>query len=116
MLMWLSGPAALQAEQLSASTLLDEVKTLLATFLPASHPLLHPISVHTTKWGTGPSTRGSYSYVNSRLSEDAHSVLAEPAGRVLFAGEATHDTHFSTVHGAIETGRREAEKIITMQG
>ena len=43
-------------------------------------------------------------------------VLAEPVGRVLFAGEATHDTHFSTVHGAIETGRREAERILAMQG
>ncbi|PSN36046.1 Peroxisomal N(1)-acetyl-spermine/spermidine oxidase [Blattella germanica] len=33
---------------------------------------------------------------------------------LLFAGEATHSTHFSTVHGAIETGWREAERIIKL--
>ena len=40
--------------------------------------------------------------------------MAEPAmgGRLLFAGEATHPRHFSTVHGAIETGWREADRII----
>ena len=29
-----------------------------------------------------------------------------------FAGEATNPSHFSTVHGAIESGWREAENII----
>lgn len=31
-----------------------------------------------------------------------------------FAGEATHSTHYSTVHGAIETGWREANRIISL--
>lgn len=31
---------------------------------------------------------------------------------VLFAGEATHPHHYSTVHGALETGRREAHNIL----
>lgn len=30
---------------------------------------------------------------------------------LLFAGEATHEHFFSTVHGAIETGWREADRI-----
>lgn len=43
--------------------------------------------------------------------------LAEPLlvnGKpiVLFAGEATHSHFYSTVHGAIESGFREAERII----
>ena len=40
--------------------------------------------------------------------------MAEPAmgGQLLFAGEATHSQYFSTVHGAIESGTREAERII----
>jgi spermine oxidase len=33
-------------------------------------------------------------------------------GRVLFAGEATNEKHFGTVHGAIESGWREADRII----
>lgn len=31
---------------------------------------------------------------------------------ILFAGEATNPRHFSAVHGAIETGWREADRLI----
>ena len=39
-------------------------------------------------------------------------VLAIPlaGGRLLLAGEATHRMYFGTVHGALETGAREAER------
>lgn len=46
--------------------------------------------------------------------------LAEPikdsngVPRLLFAGEATNSIHFSTVHGAIETGWREADRLIAI--
>lgn len=49
-------------------------------------------------------------------AKQAH--LAKPVSRhtegppvLLFAGEATHDHYYSTVHGAIETGWREAHRI-----
>ena len=112
LLMWLSGPAALQAEQLSAPSLLGEVKTLLARFLPISHPLLVPISAYTTKWGTGVHTKGSYSYTSTTMQPNSRDLLAQPVERLLFAGEATHSSHYSTVHGAMETGRREADRIL----
>ena len=37
-------------------------------------------------------------------------VASKP--RILFAGEATHPTSWSTVHGARGTGIREAERLI----
>lgn len=33
---------------------------------------------------------------------------------ILFAGEATNPHHFSTVHGAIESGWREADRLIQL--
>ncbi len=68
-----------------------------------------------TRWNSNSLTRGSYSYPTvSSVNMDAYSVMYEPAmgGRLLFAGEATHPNFFSTVHGAIESGYREAERII----
>lgn len=40
-------------------------------------------------------------------------VLRDNGTAVLqFAGEATNQVHYATVHGAIETGWREAQRII----
>lgn len=35
---------------------------------------------------------------------------------VQFAGEATHDKYFATVHGAVESGYREADRLIQVYG
>jgi spermine oxidase len=42
--------------------------------------------------------------------------LTDVSGKpvVLFAGEASNPVHYSTVHGAIETGRREALRLIDL--
>jgi polyamine oxidase len=40
-------------------------------------------------------------------------ALAEPVSeRLLFAGEATHEEFFATVHGAYMSGIREAKRIL----
>lgn len=75
-------------------------------------------NVKTSRWKTDDQFLGTYSY----QSEDDSSItlLAEPLcdsnGRlkVLFAGEATHEYFFSTVHGAIESGLREAKRLIDL--
>lgn len=75
-----------------------------------------------SKWGSNPHFQGSYSYYS--LKTDAVRVttdkLAEPVedhnGKPLiqFAGEATNTHYYSTVHGAVETGWREAQRIIDL--
>jgi len=35
--------------------------------------------------------------------------------KVLFAGEATTDPYYSTVHGALDSGAREAMRIIKLK-
>lgn len=39
------------------------------------------------------------------------STVLQPV--VLFAGEATHSKYYSTMHGALMTGQREAERLVT---
>ncbi|KAB5511135.1 hypothetical protein DKX38_030198 [Salix brachista] len=78
-----------------------------------------------TKWGNDPLFLGSYSYVAVGSSGDDLDILAEPLPRIgtvesatspplqiLFAGEATHTTHYSTTHGAYFSGLREASRLL----
>ncbi|EEF48065.1 probable polyamine oxidase 5 [Ricinus communis] len=78
-----------------------------------------------SRWGNDPLFLGSYSYVAVGSSGDDMDKLAEPLPRIgnfetdgcpqlqiLFAGEATHRTHYSTTHGAYFSGLREANRLL----
>lgn len=85
-----------------------------------------------SKWGSDPLFRGSYSYVAVGSSGDDQDAMAEPLPKinkkggelnghdqakvhelqVMFAGEATHRTHYSTTHGAYYSGLREANRLL----
>ncbi|KAK7411939.1 hypothetical protein VNO78_03384 [Psophocarpus tetragonolobus] len=78
-----------------------------------------------SKWGTDPLFLGSYSYVAVGSSGDDLDTMAQPLPKdsscqpsascplqVLFAGEATHRTHYSTTHGAYFSGLREANRLL----
>lgn len=79
-------------------------------------------SIFRSKWGTDPHFLGSYSFPS--LKGDAigasASTLAQPIldydsqPIIQFAGEATHTKYHSTVHGAIETGWCQAQKLIDL--
>ncbi|NMM85587.1 hypothetical protein B2J88_14610 [Rhodococcus sp. SRB_17] len=71
-----------------------------------------PCDYQVTRWSTDPYARGSYSYPGIESTPDDRAIVAVPIGnRVFFAGEATHATESSTVHGALLTGQREADLI-----
>ena len=71
-----------------------------------------PVDSVSTRWGSYPWARGSYSYVPAGASFDNYRVMARSAGeRLLFAGEATHSGFPSTVHGAFLSGQRVARQI-----
>lgn len=73
-----------------------------------------------SQWYSNPLFRGSYSAytLKAEVLRTSTDKLAESINdkngkiQIQFAGEATSSKHFSTVHGAIETGWREAERII----
>ncbi|XP_006867553.1 PREDICTED: peroxisomal N(1)-acetyl-spermine/spermidine oxidase [Chrysochloris asiatica] len=81
-----------------------------------------PRSVLRSCWHSDPYTRGSYSYVAVGSTGDDIDLLAQPLPgdnteaqlQILFAGEATHRTFYSTTHGALLSGRREADRLISL--
>lgn len=71
-----------------------------------------PTATAVTRWTADPYAGGSYSYVPVGGSFEDHDVLASPvAHRVLFAGEHTYRRQPATVHGAMASGVREAQRL-----
>ncbi|MGD1949265.1 MAG: flavin monoamine oxidase family protein [Leptolyngbyaceae cyanobacterium] len=65
-------------------------------------------------WQADPYARMAYSYVPVN-GVGVRSQLAQPVDQLLFfAGEATHPTRAATVHGALESGIRAANEILTL--
>lgn len=65
-----------------------------------------------TAWRSDVNALGSYSYAKPGCT-GARRILAEPiADKVFFAGEATIENTYSTVHGAYLSGQRAADEII----
>ncbi|MEM7692355.1 MAG: NAD(P)/FAD-dependent oxidoreductase [Pseudomonadota bacterium] len=73
-------------------------------------------------WGKNPFTRGVYSFPKKETypsyEQNLRRALAKPVAgqKLFFAGEATHNTHPSTVVGALHEGERAARAIIKFTG
>lgn len=92
--------AALIADALAALGAVFEVE------VPA------PKAAQVTRWRSDPYSRGSYSFPALGQTLDDFDALAAPVGdRVLFAGEATSRATFGTVHGAVLSAVREAQRL-----
>ncbi|MGW5879627.1 flavin monoamine oxidase family protein [Nocardiopsis terrae] len=73
-----------------------------------------PVDHYLTHWMDDPFARGGFSFTAVGAGDGDRAALGEPIGdRVFFAGEATEIEHTATVHGALLSGRREAERILS---
>ncbi|MCB0015893.1 MAG: FAD-dependent oxidoreductase, partial [Anaerolineales bacterium] len=60
-----------------------------------------------------PFSQGSYSFSHvDQQAEDRRRLAATVAGKLYFAGEATHPAYYATVHGAFESGVRAARELL----
>lgn len=75
-----------------------------------------PVRVVTSDWARDPFAHGSYSFLPLGASLDMFPVLAEPHGRMFFAGEHTHKVYHATVLGAYLSGLRAAEDANRLRG
>lgn len=118
---WLFGAKARQMEHSSDEDVIEACIFLLNKFLKRTD-VPQPIAMKRSSWNKNPNFRGSYSFQPIRGEElnvtnaDLATPLKSESGQLLvqFAGEATHDHYYSTVHGALETGWREAQRIIDL--
>jgi monoamine oxidase len=65
-----------------------------------------------TGWNRDEFAQGSYSHIPVGTTENDFNNLEKEVGRIHFAGEATNGEQHATVHGAFNSGLREALKII----
>ncbi|KAK9149039.1 hypothetical protein Scep_007796 [Stephania cephalantha] len=128
-LAWFAGKEAVELEALQDEEIIDGVSMTISKFLPNSDGI-HKCSngeisgVVRSRWASDPLFMGSYSYVAVGSSGDDIDSMAKPLPistkdgstppplQILFAGEATHRTHYSTTHGAYYSGVREANRLL----
>ena len=111
--MFFYGPSALKMESLSRDNgALTEfaLSKLRNAFPDREFPEVE--SVQATTWGCDPFAYGSFANIPLGSSGQDMVTLSEPVDdKILFAGEATFPLHYSTVHGALKSGRREFARI-----
>ncbi|XP_047336294.1 probable polyamine oxidase 5 [Impatiens glandulifera] len=126
-LSWFAGKEALELETLEDEEIINGFETMISSFTCEKMDIKFS-KVLKSKWGRDPLFLGSYSYVEVGSSGDDLDTMATPlppenensssssssppALQILFAGEATHRTHYSTTHGAYFSGLREANRLL----
>ncbi|CAF3870832.1 unnamed protein product [Rotaria sordida] len=116
---WFGGPAAVLLEDLSEYIIGQICHEVLCYYLNISFKLNPLIRVLKSEWYKNKFIRGSYSYYSIKSStKDGEQLRATyaPDGipRIQFAGEATSARAYSTVHGALESGIRESNILLSI--
>ncbi|XP_029962463.1 peroxisomal N(1)-acetyl-spermine/spermidine oxidase [Salarias fasciatus] len=117
---WIAGHESEYMETLSEQEVTHCITQLVRRF--TGNPAVTPKRIFRSQWFHDPWTCGSYSFPGKGCSEQDLDNMREPLPpkasqsqplQVLFAGEATHPCYFSTVHGALLSGWREADRLIS---
>lgn len=81
------------------------------TWLGGPAPILQSAMV---VWENDPWARGGYAFFDPHFDPRWRDWLARPVGRVLFAGEHTSIRWQGYMNGAVQTGQRAAEEVLTL--
>lgn len=114
---WVSGEGVLEMEKLTEREVRDDCVDVLQRFLKISVP--NPVKVIKSTWMSSPWVRGGYSHITPQCdkTKTGPTTLSEPVvvhgvPKIFFAGEACSPTHFSTTHGAFESGQAQAQILV----
>ncbi|CAK6447461.1 unnamed protein product [Pipistrellus nathusii] len=120
---WICGEEALVMEKFDDEAVAEICTEMLRQFT-GNPNIPKPRRILRSAWGSNPYFRGSYSYTQVGSTGTDVEKLAKPLPytessktapmQVLFSGEATHRKYYSTTHGALLSGQREAARLIEM--
>ncbi|XP_049871435.1 spermine oxidase-like isoform X2 [Pectinophora gossypiella] len=118
LLAWIYGYGAEQMEKVSLEGVKAGVKKLMDSALK-NYNVTPVKNIIRSQWASNPLARGAYAYRSVATEQDGGSavILSKPLYHgdipvVCFAGEATSHHRHTAVHGAVEAGFREADRII----
>ncbi len=110
-----AGSLARRANRIATGELVGQAMAVLRRLFGADAP--EPEAMVRTVWETDPFARGSYSFSRVGSRPEDRALLAQPvAGRLFFAGEATHPAYYATAHGAYESGLWAARQLMVTTG
>uniref|UniRef100_A0A914UK73 Amine oxidase domain-containing protein n=1 Tax=Plectus sambesii TaxID=2011161 RepID=A0A914UK73_9BILA len=124
LLLWVVGHQTLELYQMGQEALSDAIVKFLSLVFPDVDPnKLRPSKIHRSNWGQDRNFLCGYSHqqlvsgakhVRETAERLAKPLLAKDKKTplVLFAGEATANEHYATVHSAWNSGRREASRLL----
>ncbi|XP_073960120.1 spermine oxidase-like isoform X2 [Choristoneura fumiferana] len=119
LLAWTHGEGTEKMEKVSLEGIRAGVEKLL-DILRTKFDVAPVKNVIRSQWASNPLARGAYAYRSVAIEENGGSaeILSEPLYHgndfpiVCFAGEATSHHRHTAVHGAVEAGFREADRLI----
>ena len=68
------------------------------------------LTAHQVSWESDPLARGGYAFFNPGFNPDLRRWLAQPCGRLVFAGE--HTSSFYEWQGLVLSGQRAAVEVV----
>lgn len=104
-----AGDVGAQIENLSDDEQIASAMAALRSMFGPDIP--DPTRYWITRWNSDLFALGSYSFIPVGSTPTRRDDLAQPVGRLHFAGEATHRRYPATVHGAYLSGLRAAKEI-----
>lgn len=118
---WVSGKGARLMDDVTDDEVFDQTVEMLYNLLSKNYNVSRPTAMIRSKWHENKHFRGTYSYqsietvkTNSSALQLSQPIMKKGKPIILFGGEATNKHYFSTVHGAIGSGWREAERLINL--
>ncbi|CAD6234013.1 GSCOCG00007476001-RA-CDS [Cotesia congregata] len=118
MVFWVTGCYVHEMESIDEKLFQEQVKQVINKFFGKTHKLSEPKIIKRSLWNTNENFLGTQSFrpvkadlVDAHIEDYAAPIEVNNKPTILFAGEAT-SLHYSTVHGAIESGWREADRLI----